>query len=109
MNGGGVWQLLKEGQFLEATETAEEVGKEIEPGLPNITGSYDSLIQAYNKGKTGAFSNSTEYSYEYHGFNRYNDPCTNLKMDASLSNPIYGNSSTVQPKSIRCFIWRRIS
>ena len=78
------------GRFLEGSDAA---GSFIEPGLPNITGSFimngadcnvsGALISAYYRSRiTGAGS-----AQSYYGF----------LFDASACNDIYGASETVQP------------
>lgn len=103
---GTTWEKIKEGIFLEATETADSIGTEKEAGLPNITGTIGNWPSVSGRG-TGTFKNyyagnisgyGGAGSYTYY----YGD------IDASRSNPIYGNSETVQPHSITCFIWKRI-
>ena len=67
----------------------------IEPGLPNITGSFYQDNEG-EFGLTGAF-----YTYTHNG--RINIKETSYSnsgyiwFDASKSNPIYGASDTVQP------------
>jgi len=67
----------------------------ISAGLPNITGSFNP--GEYNPQASGAFystwNRSREYSSEWQGHRIY--------LDASRSNSIYGNSTTVQPPSIK--------
>lgn len=114
---GTTWELIKEGVFLEATETEAQVGKEIEAGLPEISGTIYTDMGLYlgtHMGESGAFSSTVNNQY-----------CKNVKADsinsvdtslrktnqkqfnASKSNATYGKSNTVQPNSIRAFIWRR--
>ena len=84
----------------------------IEAGLPNITGysSWDFMGTHYNE---YVENNGALLKYDSNGpltlKNRYvwtdgNVTQTSthnyLSFDASLSNPIYGNSNTVQPKSV---------
>ncbi len=85
-----------DGRFREG---GSEVGTKKEAGLPNITGK-QSPIDDENYEFKGAF-----YLMESsHGsdFNSNNQASARnaLGFDASRSNPIYGNSDTVQPKSI---------
>ena len=71
----------------------------IEAGLPNITGSVYSVFHG-DSGMSGALmigrtlTNSGVAGGRGSGY----DP---LSFDASRSNPIYGNSDTVQPPSIK--------
>lgn len=79
-----------------------------QPALPNITGTYSlhtTISSLYSnignfegaffpKARTSATQFQAGYSTDSSG--RYN-----LAFDASLSNPIYGNSNTVQPPTIQ--------
>lgn len=90
--------------FIE-TGTAAQIGDYIAPGLPNITGNaYNSNAAAgslYLNSKSGAFKSGSQSSAKYPSPLNNGDSNTSLGFDASLSNPIYGNSTTVQPNTIR--------
>ena len=87
--------------IVEGTTDVRVLGDLTEAGLPNITGTF-----------FGQNPNSTEF--EFNGA-FYRTPTPNNKsglgstdndnvqtgFDASLSNPIYGNSATVQPQTIK--------
>ena len=82
--------------------SSDDVGKFVEAGLPNITGACD-IAYAEDIGDTGALSitrisaatlNTTGNAHK-----------GELTLDASLSNPIYGNSDTVQPKAVKKLIY----
>lgn len=92
------------GRFLEGADSA---GEYKEAGLPNIEGSFhpglqeaDSYFGRLAKG-TGAIGtrnmNKTGYLLTNSGrlYSQYE-----MVFDASKSNPIYGSSTTVQPKSM---------
>lgn len=85
------------GQWLQ---TAENIGL-LSAGLPNITGVYNSQIHMSGVAATysGAFTAMTIYNYPVN----VNDiaPGAQLTFDASRSNPVYGNSTTVQPPSVQ--------
>ena len=90
---------IKDGAVIQQALTNSELGKSYNAGLPNITGTIgDNLSGSANN--TGAFtmkktisraglSNGSSYSIS---------PATSF--NASLSNPIYGNSNTVQPNAV---------
>lgn len=112
---GGTWEKISEGNFLEATEVAENVGTATEAGLPNITGEIgrqngtefikNSGGQKVQSGCLDTKSyNTTKYLNETNGSATR---ATSIVIDASNSNSIYGNSETVQPKSIKVFMWKR--
>lgn len=79
-------------------------------GLPNIEGSLGMTDSGGSGGMTptGAFADTTlldaNSSVTGSGGKRYT-----VNFDASLSNEIYGNSDTVQPKNITIKLWKRIS
>lgn len=79
----------------------------MEAGLPNITGSF----VVYTEGKylgqcKGAFTaETTSLSGES---NVLRGSAPEYDFDASKSNPIYGNSETVQPPAHIVTFWKRI-
>lgn len=80
-------------------QPGNDAGSQIDAGLPNITGGYDRNPFEAEKwyAATGAFYNSgTAYEIPNIGTLAAN---RGLAFDASRSNSIYGNSSTVQPPS----------
>lgn len=104
---GGTWQKLPAGYALwTATSGA---GETIDAGLPNIQGSLNYVQFINQNNSVGAFSDS----YEYTSLNSAYDGNTVhpkiVKFDASKSNTIYGNSTTVQPPAYKVYAWRRIS
>ena len=93
--------------FVEGTLDATELGNLIEAGLPNITG--ESNIGG-NAPKTVPSSGALkQVRYQLNSVvNATSSDISDLAqtaLDASLSNPIYGNSSTVQPQSIRVYYY----
>lgn len=84
------------------------VGNIIEAGLPNITGDlgHASSNNGINYNEQGAlFWQYKNYDYPVNAVNNTaHNYGAQISFDASLSNPIYGNSSTVQPLSIQCYL-----
>lgn len=79
----------------------------IEAELPNITGNCGGFT--WNSwGTNGAF---TEKMYSYFENDPQNEKWRNtqIRFDASRSNPIYGNASTVQPPAYVVHFYRRIA
>ena len=81
------------GEFLEGASSA---GTSKSAGLPNITGSGGRSVSG-GGGFTGAFASSSASSTISGGSSA---PIWSVCFDASDSNAIYGNSTTVQPKSV---------
>lgn len=89
-----------------------EIGTIIEAGLPNIEGAIGSLGGSEPKFGTpsGAFGPYTTVNYYSattnagSGYTRYDG----FRFNAANSNPIYGNSDTVRPRSLVANAWLRI-
>lgn len=88
--------------WVRGSNGIEEVGSYLAAGLPNITGTIP--IGAYNGDgnrdwQYGAFKNANDTTFNsgdsYSAGHHYK-----VEFDASLSNPLYGNTNTVQPQSI---------
>lgn len=93
--------------FIEGTLDATELGNLIEAGLPNITG--ESNIGG-NAPKAVLSSGALrQVRYQLNSVvNATSSDISDLAqtaLDASLSNPIYGKSTTVQPQSIRVYYY----
>jgi hypothetical protein len=80
---------------------SSNIGYVVPAGLPNITGLIDGVGRDNGTTVSGAFytRNSTRGACYSTDYNYYG-----LTIDASLSNPIYGKSDTVQPPAIKT-IW----
>jgi hypothetical protein len=87
--------------IIEGTTDATALGDLVEAGLPNITGNISANRGWGRDGlsATGAFqaSGSAAMSDTINGYNNAN----NVTFDASRSSSIYGNSTTVQPQTIK--------
>ena len=108
---GGGWQKLTGRYVLQCSDDKHKAGTTVEAGLPNITGF---LGDSY--GPSGVFwSVSGAFRGRTTGkrFLRTEDPTNTASMDvdfnASWSNPIYGNSDTVQPPARIVNVWKRVS
>lgn len=85
------------GRFLEGTSYTSDVGRMIEAGLPNITGSFTShgntssmqTTGAFTNGQTGVHSNSGGASDGRHVY-----------MDANRCSSLYGTTGAVQPAAL---------
>ena len=113
---GGTWQEIAQNRVLMGASYAHAAGTTVEAGLPNITGS---LIEAEAesspfRGSKASLSKSgalkfTEVNTDWGGYSKLSGSAYNIKFDASLSNPIYGRSATVQPAAYYVHIWRRVA
>ena len=108
---GTKWELLEEGLFIEATQNNSQVGIKTPAGLPDITGTTSSHV-----GNNIYLWANTQGAFYVNELVDSLDPITDankykkaryIHFSASKSNIIYGGSNTVQPHSIRCFIWKR--
>ena len=90
----GTWEKIEEGLCLQSVKGDQVAGGTVEAGLPNITGATGGA----RGGGTGAFSSE---GWELKSVIDGSNTRSGLVFDASLSNPIYGNSTTVQPEAIQ--------
>lgn len=113
---GGTWQEIAQNRVLMGASYAHAAGTTVEAGLPNITGS---LIETEAdsspfRGSKASLSKSgalkfTEVNTDWGGYSGFSGSTYNINFDASLSNPIYGRSYTVQPAAYYVHIWRRVA
>ena len=90
-------------RFAEYTTTTSEVGKTVEAGLPNITGSFGRLTSNHGN-DPGYFKGAFEREGAMNLGNGGSGTATNgrnASFDASRSSGIYGDSSSVQPAALR--------
>ena len=98
-------RLPKLTSFIQATSTASELGSLTEAGVPNITGNLDQILSSRDDsgGVSGAFGRKkTLASIWGSGPSGFYDT---IVFNASGANPIYGNSTTVQPQSIKYYYY----
>ncbi len=101
----GTVRLPKVTGFVEGTLDASALGDLVQAGLPNITGT-----AKYNKSEinsSGGALKSTEAGTQalYSSNGAGSSLPGVLNFNASLSNGIYGRSTTVQPQSIKGFMY----
>ena len=87
--------------FTEGTIDPTLLGDLVEAGLPNITGSINSTVSwaSNNPTTSGAISASKEGGCSIDSGS--SESRQSLAFDASNSSSIYGNSTTVQPQTIK--------
>jgi hypothetical protein len=92
-------------KYIEGLTDITDLGRSLEVGLPNIKGSFIVKNTDYDNqvlsGSSGAFSQSTGASDRVVYDRSTTKAKRNVSFDASKSNPIYGNSDTVQPQATK--------
>lgn len=100
---GSSWSLVAADKALWTSN--RNANTTIEAGLPNITGKLNNTMWQIGRNISGAFE---EQDHGVGGIGTgTNGGAWNVNFDASKSNSIYGNSSTVQPPAYRVNVWRR--
>lgn len=101
-NGSSTFNLPNcNGRVLQGTTTSGSVGTYLSAGLPNIIGTFDGNTDDGQSKKTGAFYNTGIWFW---GANGDGNDSGVIGFNASLSNPIYGASTTVQPPALQTYI-----
>ena len=111
---GSTWELVSSGRVLQGADSGHSAGTTIEAGLPNITGT----LRAETTGALGVFmtedtngafgiTNPDSSKMQQGSANNNYTSSNKANIDASRSNPIYGNSTTVQPPAYVVNIYRR--
>ena len=114
--GVGTWKEVSKGRVLWGADDSHAAGSTIEAGLPNITGEIYGyvnprgvLVYTMGLGNTrhsGALTDgNTQMSGSYNS--KDSGSGKSIAFNASLSNPIYGNSKTVTPPSYVVHFWQR--
>ena len=91
--------LIKDGSFLQQAMSSTELGKTYNAGLPNITGGFSSA-SVWPRNPKGALNFNITGSGGGQDGDGWDSRSADFTFDASLSNSIYGNSTTVQPIAI---------
>lgn len=104
---GGSWQKVASGEVLWGSTATQKAGTHISAGAPNITGSFSAIRRGWAAGSSpkGAFS-VTNITGNLKGASS-DDWGGEYSFDASKSNSIYGNSTTVQPPAYVVNMWQR--
>lgn len=115
-DGLAQWEEIAQDRVLQGTSSG--AGGTIEAGLPNITGKV--WLRPLDNGdgitwdkEDGAFiTKVVEDPNDSSGAiakGSGGKPLGSINLDASKSNSIYGNSSTVQPPAYKVHFWKRVS
>lgn len=95
--------FLPRGTRSQYTVNTDETGDYVEAGLPNITGT---MVGDISEGvATGALKIDTIYSSPMWQGSVNLARMRNWSLDASLSNPVYGKSDTVQPYATKKLLY----
>lgn len=101
----GTWNLVSSGRALWGGDGTNG-NTTIAAGLPNITGSLNSVIMCDEFSGTGSFSVGGSRGTTP-GPNKGDPQRRNVSFAANKSSTIYGNSTTVQPPAYVVNVWRR--
>ena len=114
------WVLTSQGRVIQGADSNHLAGTTAEAGLPNIEGTFGYLKEAITSNydnplnvKTGAFSRSYQLqaspAQKRVSISTTDAPDSGMVVfDASSSNSIYGNSTTVQPPAEFVNIFKRV-
>lgn len=113
----GTWEKISKGRVLQGASDEQTVGETIEAGLPNITGFTAgfpySASNCFSRYPNSSGTNGPNGAFYSAGYARVGSSDgregPSVAFDASRSNSIYGNSSTVQPPAYIVNIWKRVS
>ena len=102
-------RLPKVTGLVEGTIDANALGDLVEAGLPNITGEFASTCQLTgddNPSTSGAIGSKTGSTTKYVNFTSNTaNRAAGFTFNAANSNSIYGNSTTVQPQTIKGYYY----
>ena len=103
--------------IIEGTIDISALGTLVAAGLPNITGAIDGRYTPTTQEAFGEMFPSTSGAFEILSGEQYTteegaylgEMMRGFTFDASKSNPIYGNSNTVQPQTVKGFVYIVVS
>lgn len=108
-DGLATWEEIAQDRVLQGAVSG--AGGTIEAGLPNITGyivGYGDRTGFEGAGGMAYLSDEQERIPSMGDIVPGNKSSLKAVLDASKSNNIYGNSSTVQPPAYKVHFWKRI-
>lgn len=119
---GGTWEKIGTNRVLMGSDSDANLGKTVDSGLPNITGSIDprwvdssggGVMMYIQNNKALYTSRPSDHGYWWASVTATGGAGQNLQyhtrinFDASKSNSIYGKSSIVQPPAVKVYFWKR--
>ena len=108
-DGLATWEEIAQDRVLQGTSSG--AGVTIEAGLPNITGSIIGYSDRTGFGGADGMAYMDDMQERIPSMGDIfpgNKSALRVRLDASKSNNIYGNSSTVQPPAYKVHFWKRI-
>lgn len=107
--GLATWEEIAQDRVLQGTSSG--AGVTIEAGLPNITGSIIGYSDRTGFGGADGIAYMDDMQERIPSMGDIfpgNKSALRVRLDASKSNNIYGNSSTVQPPAYKVHFWKRV-
>ena len=106
---GGTWEQIAQDRVLMGASDSHPAGSTVEAGLPNIV--FNLSDNYFGESPTGTGGVSVSVKGSTHLRSGGDMPATygNMSFEASGSNSIYGNATTVQPPAYFVYIWKRVS
>lgn len=103
-------RLPKITRFISSIADLTELAREENAGLPNITGSVQDVM-SYNDGKAPEASGALQVTRTGNASTSSSGRTSKntIKIDASLSNDIYGASKTVQPPAVSLCLYIQVA
>ena len=108
-DGLAQWEEIAQDKVLQGTSSG--AGGTVEAGLPNITGSIIGYSDRTGFGGADGMAYMDDMQERIPSMGDIfpgNKSALRVRLDASKSNRIYGNSSTVQPPAYKVHFWKRI-
>ena len=105
---GTTWEKIAAGKYIRATEDANQVGADVEAGIPNIKFGFDGASNCTRfTNLTGIAKSSGTNTIDVGGAS--STAQAGIRVSASDASPVYKDDAmTVTPESIDAFIWKRI-
>lgn len=109
---GGTWERIEDCTIWGAS-SLHPAGTKLEAGLPEIYSQLNDMLfsngEPYSTGNSlkPLFNGIANGYVSESGLSKVYR--SNVQLKASLGNPIYGNSTTVQPPAYCMYIWRRVA
>lgn len=101
-------RLPKITEFAQGIKAVGEVGEAVSAGLPNIEGNlYQSVSYTLEPKSDGAFEVTKTSAASTSSSGKTS--ASTVKFDASKSNDIYGNSTSVQPEAVKLALFIQVA